>query len=54
MDRAKLLCSLGHTVMISDFKEYYKMVDYLSEYTKEQIGLTMGVSNFVEIFDEQY
>ena len=30
------------------------MVDYLSEYTKEQIGLTMGVSNFVEIFDEQY
>ena len=54
MDRAKLLCSLGHTVMISDFKEYYKMVDYLSEYTKEQIGLTMGVSNFVEVFDEQY
>ena len=30
------------------------MVDYLSEYTKEQIGLTMGVSNFVEVFDEQY
>ena len=54
MDRAKLLCSLGHTVMISDFKEYYRMVDYLSEYTKEQIGLTMGVSNFLEIFDEQY
>ena len=54
MDRAKLLCSLGHTVMISDFKEYYRMVDYLSEYTKEQIGLTMGVSNFVEVFDEQY
>ena len=54
MDRAKLLCSLGHTVMISDFKEYYKMVDYLSEYTKEQIGLPWGVSNFVEVFDEQY
>ncbi len=54
MDRAKLLCSLGHTVMISDFKEYYRMVDYLSEYTREQIGLTMGVSNFVEIFDEHY
>jgi hypothetical protein len=54
MDRAKLLCSMGHTVMISDFKEYYRMVDYLSEYTREQIGLTMGVSNFVEIFDEHY
>ena len=54
MDRAKLLGSLGHTVMISDFKEYYRMVDYLSKYTKEQLGLAMGVSNFVEIFDEQY
>jgi hypothetical protein len=54
IDRAKLLCSMGHTVMISDFKEYYRMVDYLSEYTREQIGLTMGVSNFVEIFDEHY
>jgi hypothetical protein len=54
MDRAKLLCSLGHMVMISNFKEYYKLVDYLSQYTKKQLGLSMGVSNFVEIFNEQY
>lgn len=54
MDRAKLLCSLGHTVMISNFKEYYRLVDYFSHYTKEQVGLTMGVNNFVEIFDEHY
>ena len=54
MDRAKLLCSLGHIVMISNFKEYYKLVDYLSQYTQKQLGLSMGVSNFVEIFDEHY
>ena len=54
MDRAKLLCSLGHTVMISNFKEYYKLVDYFSNYTKKQLGLTMGVNNFVEIFNEEY
>ncbi|MDA8877143.1 TonB-dependent receptor [Flavobacteriaceae bacterium] len=54
MDRAKLLCSLGHVVMISNFKEYYKLVDYLSQYTKKQMALCMGVNNFVEIFDEQY
>jgi hypothetical protein len=54
MDRAKLLCSLGHTVMISNFKEYYRLVDYFSHYTKKQVGLAMGVNNFVEIFDEQY
>ncbi len=54
MDRAKLLCSLGHTVLISDYKEYYKLVNYFSEYTKQRLGLTMGVNNFVQIFDEQY
>ena len=54
MDRARLLCSLGHTVMISKFKEYYKLVDYFSNYTSEQVGLTIGVNNFVDIFDENY
>ena len=52
MDRAMLLCSLGHIVMISNFKEYYRLVDYLSQYTKKQMALAMGVSSFVEIFDE--
>ena len=54
LDRAKLLCSLGHMVMISNFSEYYKLVKYLTSYTKKQLGLTMGVSNLIEIFDEKY
>jgi len=54
MDRAELLCSLGHTVMISKFQEYYKLVEYFSNYTKSKIGLTMGVNNLVDIFDEKY
>ena len=54
MDRAKLLCSLGHTVMISHFQEYYRLVSYFSEYTKKQMGLCMGVDNFLKIFVEDY
>jgi len=54
LDRAKLLCSMGNMVMISNFSEYYKLVKYLTSYTKKQLGLTMGVSNLVEIFDEKY
>jgi hypothetical protein len=54
MDRAELLCSLGHTVLISKFQEYYKLVEYLGNFTKAKIGLTMGVNNLVEIFDEKY
>ncbi len=54
MDRAELLCSLGQTVMISNFQEYYRVVEYFSRYSKERMGLAMGVNNLVDIFDEKY
>ncbi len=54
MDRAKLLCALGHTVMISNFQRYYKLVEYFSNYTKERMGLAMGVNNLIDVFDEKY
>ena len=54
LDRAELLCSLGQYVMISDFSEYYKLVEYYAEFTKARLGLGMGVYNLVQIFDEKY
>ncbi|REE79904.1 hypothetical protein BX611_2804 [Lutibacter oceani] len=54
LDRAELLCSLGQNVMITNFQEYYKLVEYFSEFTKERIALAMGVYSFVQIFDEKY
>lgn len=54
LDRAELLCALGQNVMITNFQEYFKLVEYFSEYTKKRIGLAMGVSNFVQIFNEKY
>src|SRR5690606_652883 len=54
LSRAALLCALGQTVMISNFQEYYKVVEYFSLHTKERMGLTMGVTTFIDIFDEKY
>lgn len=54
MDRARLLCSLGQTVLISNFQEYYRLVEYFSQYTKSRMGLAMGVNNLVDIFDQKY
>lgn len=54
MARARLLCSLGQTVMISNFQEYYRVVEYFSNYTKERMALAMGVNNLIDIFDEKY
>src|SRR5699024_415660 len=54
MDRAKLLCAMGHSVLISNFKEYYKLVEYLGRFTEEKKSLAMGVNNLVNIFDDRY
>jgi hypothetical protein len=54
LDRAEVLCSLGQTVLISNYQQYYKLVEYLGRYTKERMGLIMGVGNLKEIFDEKY
>ncbi|HAD96240.1 MAG TPA: nicotinate-nucleotide adenylyltransferase, partial [Cryomorphaceae bacterium] len=42
LDRADLLCASGQTVMISNFQEYYKVVEYFAQHTKKELGLAMG------------
>ncbi len=54
LDRAELLCSLGQNVMITNFQEYFKLVEYFSEFTKARMALAMGVYNLIQIFDEKY
>ncbi len=54
LDRADLLCSLGYTVMISNYKKFYKIIEYLSQFTKERMGLILGVDNLIEMFEERY
>lgn len=54
IDRADILCSLGQTVLISNYQEYYKLVEYFSRYTKARMGLIMGVNNLLDVFDERY
>ena len=54
LERADILCSLGQTVMISDFSEYYKLMEYLSTFTKARMGIVLGSNNLIEIFNEKY
>ncbi len=54
LDRAELLCSLGKTVIITNFQKYFKLVEYFSQFTKARMGLAMGVYNLIQIFDEKY
>ncbi|MBX2844060.1 MAG: TonB-dependent receptor [Flammeovirgaceae bacterium] len=55
LDRVDILCSLGQTVLISNYPEYFRLISYLSKFSrKKKIGLILGVYNFEKIFMEKY
>jgi hypothetical protein len=52
--RADIICSLGQNVLISNYFEYYRLVDYLSRITKgKKIGITMGIYALQKVFEEK-
>jgi hypothetical protein len=54
LSRVDLLGELGFTTMVSNYSEYYRLTSYFRRYTKEMIGVTMGINNLLEIFNEKY
>ena len=54
LSRVDLLGDIGFTVLISNYSEYYRLTSYFRRYTKEMIGVAMGISNLLEIFNEKY
>ncbi len=54
LDRVDILCSLGQTVLISNFHEYYKLVAYLSKITSLKMGVVLGYPNLEYIFAEEH
>ncbi len=54
LDRVDVLAKLGYTVMISNFSEYYKLVEYFTTYNVRYMGVAMGVNNLLMVFDEEY
>ncbi len=52
--RVDLLGDIGFNVLISNYSEYYRLTSYFRRYTKEMIGVTMGINNLIEIFNEKY
>ena len=52
--RVDILRALGRNVLISKFREYYRLAGYLFRYTNRAIGLVMGVPSLIEILNEKY
>lgn len=52
--RADIICSLGQTVLISNYFEYFRLVDYLSKTTKgKKLGIIMGIYALQKVFEEK-
>ncbi len=54
LDRVDILCSVGQTVMISNFHEYYRLISYLATFTKLRMALILGIPNLEYIFEEKH
>ena len=54
LSRVDLLSDIGFTVLISNYSEYFRLTSYFRRYTKEMIGVAMGINNLIEIFNEKY
>lgn len=54
LDRVNILNGMGQSVMISDYKEFYKLIDYLSEFKIKNLRLLLGMPILRKVFDEKY
>ncbi len=52
--RVDLLAAVGVTVLISNYFEYYRLGAYLARYSKQRIGIAMGIPTLRELFNEKY
>ncbi|HDP76037.1 MAG TPA: TonB-dependent receptor [Bacteroidales bacterium] len=54
LDRVDLLNGMGQNVLISNFKEFYKLVDYFGRFKHKNLRIVMGIPTFVKVLDKSY
>ncbi len=54
LERVNMLNAIGQNVMISDFKEYYKLVDFFSQFKLKNLRIVVGVPTLEKIMDKHY
>ncbi|MDZ4786812.1 MAG: TonB-dependent receptor [bacterium] len=52
--RADTLSALGYNVLISNYPEYHRLSAYFRRYTKEMVGMVMGINTLLQIFNEKH
>jgi hypothetical protein len=53
LERVDILRTLGHHVMISNSRRYFRFVEFLSRYTQKRIGIALGVPSLSDLAEER-
>ena len=54
LDRVDILNGMGQNVMISSYREYYKLVSYFSEFQIKNLRVVIGIPTFINVLDPKY
>lgn len=54
LDRVDILTGMGQNVMISDYREFYKLIDYLSNFNIANLRLLLGLPTLLKVMDEKF
>ena len=52
--RVDTLAAIGNNVLISNYLEFYRLTSYFRRYTKQMVGVAMGINYLLEVFNEKY
>ncbi|MHC1705217.1 MAG: hypothetical protein AB9846_15020 [Tenuifilaceae bacterium] len=54
LDRVDLLNGMGQNVMISNFREFYKLVEYFGRFKHKNLRVILGVPTLKKVLDKKY
>ncbi len=52
--RVDILMELGYTVLISNYLEFYRLNRFLSNHTKNPMGIALGIKTIRDVFNDKY
>jgi hypothetical protein len=54
LDRIDILNGMGQNVMVSNFKEYYTLVQYFSQFRIKKLRIIIGIPTMLNFFEKKY
>jgi len=54
LERVEMMCALGKSVIISDCSNHQKLINYLSDFKIQKLGLVIGVRELLEIINNKF